>query len=377
MRQCRTYTDVVANLTKQTADKTMKNILLVISILLSISLFGQNNKIDNVIELNTKFTLELQTEDSLTYTFKIVSREPFTQEIEWTNTRNYLDSVLLGNQIQGILTRGKFGSRTNSILLIQNGLDKSISYKLKIKVPQKRKPIKTSVVDLFPNIPSTELWSYMIEYVQFSDFTAAPELEEFVFEPQIDSSCIKNKEYNIVHGNELFIKHSNLTINRFKSDKLFELIELLEFEDSLKTEDVSLGHYWSLGESIYPNSNNFTFDNPISYRRLECPYFEGIVDFFYTKKEKSIKVVSYGWKEFKESDFPISTNSDSEDRHKAFNEKYDFVLTEISKLLGEPISNVTEEDGRRQTKWKSNDNINAYLFNFSSINEIRLYIYKE
>jgi len=355
----------------------MRNILTILFILLSIHVFGQRNKADNVIEMNTRFTIELQTEDSLTYTFKIVSKEPFSKEIEWSNARNYLDSVSLKNQIQGILAKGKFGSRTNTILLIKNGLDKSISYKLKIKVPQKRKPIKTSVVDLITNVPSTELWPYMIEYVQFSDFTATPVIEKFVFEPQIDSSCIKNKDFNIEYGNELFIKHSNLTINRFKSDKLFELKELLQLEDSLKTEDVSLGYYWSLGESIYPNSNNFTFDNPISYRRLECPYFEGTVNFFYTKKEKSIKVVSYDWKEFKEIDFPISTNSNSVDKNKAFKDKYDFVLTEISKLLGEPISNETEDSGRRQTKWKSKDNINAYLFNFSSINEIRLYIYEE
>ncbi|HNL85198.1 MAG TPA: hypothetical protein PKO18_08165 [Chitinophagales bacterium] len=355
----------------------MRNILTILFILLSIHVIGQRNKADNLIELNTRFTLELQTEDSLTYTFKIVSKEPFSTEIEWPNARNYLDSVSLKNQVHGILAKGKFSNRTNTILLIKNGLEKSISYKLKIKVPQKRKPIKTSVVDLITNVPSTELWPYMIEYVQFSDFTAAPENEEFVFEPQIDSSCIKNKDFNIEYGNQLFIKHSNLTINRFKSDKLFELKELLQLEDSLKTENVSLGHYWSLGESIYPNSNNFTFDNPISYRRLECPYFEGTVNFFYKKKEKSIKVVSYDWKEFKESDFPISTNSNTVDKNKAFNEKYDFVLTEISKLLGEPVSNITEDDGRRQTKWKSKDNINAYLFNFSSINEIGLYIYKD
>lgn len=355
----------------------MRNILTIVFVLLSIHLFGQKDKDDNVIVMNTKFTLELQTEDSLTYTFKIVSKEPFSAEIEWSNARNYLDSVSLKNQIEGILTRGKFGSRTNTILLIKNGLDKSISYKLKIKVPQKRKPIKTSVVDLLPNVPSTELWPYMIEYVQFSDFTSAPEPEEFVFEPKIDSSCIKNIDFNIEYGNKLFVKHSSLIINRLKSVDLFELNELLQFEDSLKTADVSLGHYWGLGEGIYPNDNNFTFGNPISYRRLECPYFEGTVNFFYTKKEKSVKVVSYGWKEFKESDFPVSTNSDNEDKNKAFKEKYDFVLNEINKLLGEPISNVTEESGRRQTKWKSKDNINAYLFNFSSINEIRLYIYKE
>lgn len=355
----------------------MKNILIAVFILFSINLFGQKNKVENVIDMNTKFIIELQTEDSLEYTYKIISKEPFTKEIEWSNAREYLDNSSLKNQIQGIFARGKFGNRTNSILLIQNGLDKSVSYKLKIKIPQKRKPIKTSVVDLHTNVPSTELWPYMIEYVQFYDFSTVPELEEFIFEPQIDSSCIKNKEINIEYGNELFINHLNLTINRFKSHNLIELNELLQFEDSLNTEDVSLGHYWSLGDEIYPNINNYIFGNPISYRRLECPYFDGTVNFFYTKKEKSIKVVSYEWKEFKEDDFPIFPNSNSEGKNKAFEEKYDFVLTEISKLLGEPKYNETEDSGRRQTKWKSKDNINAYLFNFSSINEIRLFIYKE
>jgi len=252
----------------------MRIILIILLIMLSVHLFGQKKKADNVIEMNTKFTLELQTKDSLTYTFKIVAKEPFSGEIDWSNSRKYLDSVSLKNQIQGILTRGKFGSRTNAILLIQNGLNKSISYKLKIKVPQKRKPIKTSVVDLLPNVSSTELWPYMVEYIQFFDFTTAPELEKIVFEAQIDSSCIKNKDFNIEYGNELFIKHFNLTIKGLENDNLFELCRLLQFEDSLKTEDVSLGHYWGLGEGIYPNSNNFKFGNPISYRRLECPYFE-------------------------------------------------------------------------------------------------------
>jgi hypothetical protein len=355
----------------------MKNILIAVFILFSINLFGQKNKVENVIEMNTRFTLELQTEDSLEYTFKIITKEPFTQQIEWSSAAEYLGSGHLKNQIQGIFTRGKFGSGTNSILLIQNGLEKSISYKLKIKIPQKRNPVMTSVVDLHTNVPSTELWPYMFEYVQFYDFRTAPELAAYTFEPQIDSSCIKNKVINIEHGNELFINHLNLTINRFKSSSLFDLNDLLQFEDSLNTEDVSLDHYWSLGEDIYPNINNYIFGNPLSYRRLECPYFDGTVNFFYTEKEKATKVVSYEWKEFEESDFTPSPNSNFDEKNKAFREKYDFVLTEINKLLGEPKFNEIENSGRRQTKWQSKDNLNAYLFNFSSINEIRLFIYKE
>lgn len=355
----------------------MKNLLIPLLILYSVQLHGQKNKPDHLIELGTKFRLELQTQDSLTYTFKIVSREPFNQELNWTSDRKNLDSVPRKNQIQGIFAKGKFGHKTNTILMIKNGLDKSLSYKLKIKVPQKRKPMKTSVVDLFPNIPSTEIWPYMIEYIQFYDFKAAPELEDFIYEPKIDSSCIKNKDLNLKHGNELFVKHANLTINRFKSNESFELKELLQFEDSLRTEDVSLGHNWGLGKGIYPNKKNFSFGNPISYRRLECPYFDGKVNFFYTKKEQAMKVVSYAWEEFKQGNSSFSKSTDSEERNKAFDEKYDFVLAEVSKLLGEPISNITEGDGRRQTKWKSKENIKAYLFNFTSINKIRLYFYRE
>jgi len=40
--------------------------------------------------MNTRFTLELQTEDSLEYTFKIITKEPFTQQIEWSSAAEYL-----------------------------------------------------------------------------------------------------------------------------------------------------------------------------------------------------------------------------------------------------------------------------------------------
>lgn len=354
----------------------MRNILIVTLILYSIQSYGQKTKVDNVIEMNTKFTLELQSGDSSRYTYKLISKEPFTGEIESSNPKKYFDKVSK-NQIQGILAKGEFGGSINYILIIQSGIDKAIRYKLKIKVHQKRKPINTSVVDLYTNVPSIELWPYMIEYVHFYDFITAPELEYSYFEPQIDSSCLKNRDKNLEYGNELFIKNLNLSVNGFKDDKLFELSRLLQFEDSIETEDVSLGHYWSLGEGIYPNNNNFIFGNPISYRRLECPFFDGMVTYFCTKKEKTIKVVSYEWKEFKESDFSIATSSNCEDKKKTFEEKFNFVLTETSNFLGKPISNTIDDSGRRQTKWKSKDNINAYLFNFSSINEIRLYIYKE
>ena len=43
----------------------MRNILTILFILISIHVFGQKNKADYVIEMNTRFTLELQTQLSV------------------------------------------------------------------------------------------------------------------------------------------------------------------------------------------------------------------------------------------------------------------------------------------------------------------------
>ena len=60
-----------------------------------------------------------------------------------------------------------------------------------------------------------------------------------------------------------------------------------------------------------------------------------------------------------------------------FNEKFELVLKTLNGILGVPIQNVTEESERRKIRWKNEQGINAYIFNFSSNREIRLYVYKE
>ena len=99
---------------------------------------------------------------------------------------------------------------------------------------------------------------------------------------------------------------------------------MTEYENSISSEDVSLGHFWSLGEGIYPNVKGFKFGNPISYRRIECPYFDGKSNYFYTDKDKKIKVVSFNWKVFKESNWGVNPKiKDSIDQK--FDEKFEFI----------------------------------------------------
>ena len=74
------------------------------------------------------------------------------------------------NQIQGVLGKGKFGDNINTILMIKNGHDNTLSYKIKIKLPYKSEPIRHQLL-IFSLILATELWPYEIEYIIFLEFT--------------------------------------------------------------------------------------------------------------------------------------------------------------------------------------------------------------
>ena len=65
------------------------------------------------------------------------------------------------------------------------------------------------------------------------------------------------------------------------------------------------------------------------------------------------------------------------DLENKFNEKFEFLLKTLNDILGVPIENVKEESGRRKIRWQNEQGVNAYMFNFSSNREIRLYVYKE
>jgi hypothetical protein len=156
-----------------------------------------------------------------------------------------------------------------------------------------------------------------------------------------------------------------------------KLETMLEFEDSINSEDVSLGHFYSLGEGIYPFFKNHKFGNPLQYRRIECPYFDGHSSYFYTKDERKLKVAGYKWGEFKLSYWSIE-KVDRTDIRNAFEQKYESIKEIVTGILGEPLPlNEESNSGRIDTKWKSDDGISAYLFMFGSYNEISLFVYRD
>jgi hypothetical protein len=350
----------------------MKKILFLFVILSNVS-YGQQ------VAIGTVFTIGLSSSEK-SIRFTIVSKNPYQGILDDSK----IDSIFTKNkpatdQITGVFAKGKFGSNIGIMLVLTSGLKDNLSYDLEIKAPGIGNFQNTSTSPLFKGVKSMEYWPYDIEKINFKVFKVIQKenLQTFQVEETVDSTCIKNADKNIEVGEQEFKSHLKSIILKFNSGDKFPLDSLLNYEKAINATDVSLGHFWSLAENIYPNKKRFKFGNPLSFRRVECPYFEGKVDCFYTKRDSDVKVVSFNWETFKQSNFGV-TPKIRDVASRKFIEKYHFVVKAVSELLGEPLPIKQEENsGRVDTKWQSGNGISAYLFRFEDYNEIRLYIYKK
>ncbi|MFC6999414.1 hypothetical protein [Rufibacter roseus] len=122
------------------------------------------------MKLNTKFVLKLDSTDSDNYSFTLKSQEAFNEEVQVSSAAALFSKKVADDEIEGIFTYGKFGDRQSIFLILKSGLKVPINYDLKIKTDKNKELVKTSVVTLFPNVPSNELWPYHIDLVSFSNF---------------------------------------------------------------------------------------------------------------------------------------------------------------------------------------------------------------
>ena len=106
----------------------------VFTIIIVILFFTQTSKSQKLKEyeplnLNTKFKLELIKIDSINYTCKVISKEPFNKELESDSIRSLLDDSLKPNEIQGIFAIGKFGSSKSILLVVKSGTESLLYFK--------------------------------------------------------------------------------------------------------------------------------------------------------------------------------------------------------------------------------------------------------
>lgn len=360
-------------------------LLIFLIITFSTTLFGQRKDKNKLVNLNTKFTLKLSTSDSITFDFKIKNRKPYNQLIDLMNTETLLDDIIEKDEIQGILSFGKFGDKTNIFLVLKSGIPKSLKYSLKIKETGKDKVVPTSTVDLNQNVITTELWPYQIEFVSFSNFKTFEQEEYSFLEPKIDSSCIKNSQYNIYWADSIFSTYLDTLNNCFLKPTGLQLNTVIDFEQAINSENITRDYVTGIGEGIYPNEKRFELDKLIRYGRLECPYFKTEIGYYCTKMNESVKVILFEWNEFRERDGIFDEGMNIVEKRKVFRDKFNKIESKLTNLLGRAVfidmqSEKDSEKFRDGVKWKSKGGVRAYLFMFGNdsnkYRQIRLAIYK-
>jgi hypothetical protein len=345
-------------------------------VILYLLLFLTSSAYCQEVKLGTIFTIEFDSPKK-NMEFKITSQKAYSGLIDISKFDSIItNSKPFNNQIVGVFAKGKFGSNISPMLILISGLDNILTYDLEAKNPQTNQFESTPTSSLFKGVKSIEYWPYDFETIKFNKFKMS-RIEERIMsvKENVDSTCIKNADNNIELGKQEFKSYFKTIITKFESDAKFEIENLLAHEKSINSKDVSRGYYWSLGEGIYPNKEHFSFANPLSFERVECPFFENSAEYFFIKTNREVKVVSFNWTTLKGLDLQ---DNQRKSLSLKFIEKYDFLTKTITDLLGNPLTVKQEKNsGRIDTKWRSASGINAYLFRFKDYNEIRLYIYKD
>lgn len=163
---------------------------------------------------------------------------------------------------------------------------------------------------------------------------------------------------------------------------------VIAFEKKNKSKDITPSYFIDIGESIYPNKNNYKLEIAKTFKRKEKPRFELEVDYYYTIGDSSVKVILYQWDNLKTK--KANKSEDEETKSLVFGDfqtKFNQLTDSLTKQLGEPYHKnieqniTTDETFRDDIKWNGQNGLNAYLFMFGNNNnqyrQIRLVIYKD
>lgn len=326
---------------------------------------GQKLKNIEAIELNTKFTLELTSDGSNNYSYKIISNEPFVDEIKSSSIPSFFDENLKTNQIQGIIAIGTFGAQRNVQLIMKSGNEFPLQYQLFIDIKGKETFKKTSAISLIPGIPANEIWSHNIHAIKISNFQKAPIIEET--QSTIDTTCYSTIE--IGHGNKLLSEQIRMAIDlitsSYENDK--ESVEQFEnvFESKLQPDE------WGWFQHQIKK-----IKSPDIYEKLECPYFERDAAYYYTKR-KDLKLMTLSWGPRWSGGWQPSI---TKDLLSEFRTKYKILLESVNTTLGTPLENSNNEDFTKfTTRWLTSNGLKANaslsLGKYSYL--LRFYVYKE
>lgn len=183
-----------------------------------------------------------------------------------------------------------------------------------------------------------------------------------ILPPIIDSTCIKNSLNCTKYNDKLFSDYIDTLQLNFLSEVGFKLNRAINYEKSIESKEITYNYTTGIGSSYYPNTNNLELENPIIFRRIECPYLSMETQYFYTKKDNSIKVVFIEWNEFNRNE----ALADEEFYIKVFKEKFSKIENAIIKRTGKPTNrklNQTENINGTMDEiiWNNTKSLNVNL----------------
>ena len=154
----------------------------------------------------------------------------------------------------------------------------------------------------------------------------------------IDSTCIKNSLNCAKYNDKLFSNYIDTLQLNFLSDVGFKLNRAINYEKNIESKEITYNYTTGIGSSYYPNTNNFKLENPIIFRRIECPYLSMETQYFYTKKDNIIKVIFIEWNEFNRNEALADEDFYIKRRSKVFKEKFSKIENAIIKRAGKPTN---------------------------------------
>jgi len=169
-------------------------------------------------------------------------------------------------------------------------------------------------------------------------------------------------------------------LTTYHTDIIYNL-NLLEVDNILPeigAYNVTPHHKISIGTDYYPNKKRFELETPRVYKIIEDTTVTLLLNYYYTKNDGSVKVVTYEWRKTNETDYNIYSPENEIKRIKEFQRRLDRIVAFINKKYGQPEKKEETSYGN-YWNWKL-ANGTVILLSSSDLNKyqrIRMKIYNE
>lgn len=200
---------------------------------------------------------------------------------------------------------------------------------------------------------------------------------------------IFDNKVKIIHINNI---DSAKYLGTEKADKTFRYLSDYHIENignlflqqidsivpSLGGYNVTPHHKMSIGTDYYPNKNNFELETPRVYKIIEDSTLTLLIDYYYTKYNGSVKVISYEWRETWENDYDLFATNNENFKIIQFQNRLKKIKEYLTTVIGNSSIKESKSNSSSMT-WKTETGLTIKLSwnDFNKHRRIRMKIYKE